>query len=279
MATPAADPVARVRATFDAVADDYDQSGVPFFGPAAQGLLEALDPQPGERALDIGCGRGAVTLGLARAVLPTGTLDAVDLSPAMVAHTTELLERDGHAARARVMDAADPDLPSGAHDVVSSALVLFFLPDPGAALARWVRLLAPGGRIGLTTFGAEHPAAAEVNALFRPWLPPAMLDPKAMGPDDPFASDAGMEALLGDAGAVDVRTVTRRVPVVYGDADGWKAFSMSTGQRAMWSLVPEAERPGLEARAADILDAARDESGRVVSWQDMRYTLGRAPRP
>ncbi|KRE61672.1 class I SAM-dependent methyltransferase [Nostocoides sp. Soil756] len=271
------DPVARVRATFDAVADDYDQSGVAFFGPAALGLLEALAPQPGERALDIGCGRGAVTTGLARAVLPTGTVEAVDLSAAMVAHTSALLAREGLDARVRVMDAVDPDLPAGSFDVVASALVLFFLPDPAAALARWVRLLAPGGRIGLTTFGAEHPAAAEVNALFRPWLPPAMLDPKAMGPDDPFASDAGMEALLRGAGAVDVRTVTRRVPVVYGDVEGWKAFSMSTGQRMMWSLVPEAERDGLLARAADILDGARDETGRVVSWQDMRYTVGWAP--
>ena len=87
MSTPAPDPVARVRATFDAVADDYDQSGVPFFVPTAQGLVDALAPLPGERALDLGCGRGAVTSLLARAVLPTGSVDAVDLSPAMVEHT------------------------------------------------------------------------------------------------------------------------------------------------------------------------------------------------
>ena len=68
MSTPAPDPVARVRATFEAIADDYDQSGVPFFVPTAEGLVEALAPQPGERVLDIGCGRGAATSLLARAV-------------------------------------------------------------------------------------------------------------------------------------------------------------------------------------------------------------------
>lgn len=274
MSTPAQDPVARVRATFEAIADDYDQSGVPFFGPAAQGLVERLEPQPGERALDIGCGRGAVTTLLAPAVLPLGAVDAIDLSPAMVEHTRAFLAAQGYDARAEVMDAADPQLPQASYDVIASSLVLFFLPDPATALARWVDLLAAGGRIGLATFGEEHPAWRAVNALFRPWLPPAMLDPKLSDPDGPFASDAGMEELLRGAGASRVQSVTRRLDVPWGDVEGWKAFSMSTGQRAMWAMVPAHERDGLEARAAEILHDARDETGRIVVWQDIRYTVG-----
>jgi len=276
MSSPAPDPVARVRATFEAIADDYDQSGVPFFVPTAEGLVEALAPQQGERVLDIGCGRGAATSLLARAVLPSGAVDAIDLSPAMVEHTRALLAAQGYGARADVMDAADPALPPASYDLVASSLVLFFLPDPAAALARWVDLLAPGGRIGLATFGDDDPVWTDLDALFEPWLPPAMLDPKAVGPDAPFSSDAGMEELLRTAGATAVRTVTRRLDVPWGDVEGWKAFSMSTGQRAMWAMVPAEERDGLEARAAQILDDARDESGRVVVRQDMRYTLGQA---
>jgi ubiquinone/menaquinone biosynthesis C-methylase UbiE len=277
MSTPAPDPVARVRAIFEAVADDYDQSGVPFFVPTAQGLVDTLHPAPGERALDIGCGRGAVAILLARAVLPSGTLDAIDVSPAMVEHTKALLRGEGLDARVQVMDATDPQLPPASFDLVASSLVLFFLPDPPAALARWVTLLAPGGRIGLTTFGDEHPVWTQLDDLFRPWVPPGMLDPKVVGPDAPFATDAGMETLLRDAGASEVRTVTLRLDVPWGDVDGWKAFSMSTGQRAMWASVPAEEREALLARAGEILDAARDDTGRVVIWQDMRYTLGTAP--
>ena len=277
MSTPAPDPVARVRAIFEAVADDYDQSGVPFFAPTAEGLVDTLAPEPGERALDIGCGRGAVTTRLARAVSPSGTVDAIDLSPAMVEHTAALLRADGLNARVQVMDAVDPPLPPASFDVVASSLVLFFMPDPPAALARWVALLAPGGRIGLTTFGDEHPVWTRLDDLFRPWVPPGMLDPKVVGPDAPFASDAGMETMMRDAGATDVRTVTLRIDVPWGDVDGWKAFSMSTGQRAMWAAVPAEERETMLVRAGEILEDARDGSGRVVIWQDMRYTLGRAP--
>ena len=46
MTTPPQDSVARVRATFDAIADYYDQSGVPYFAPTAAGLVEALAPRP-----------------------------------------------------------------------------------------------------------------------------------------------------------------------------------------------------------------------------------------
>ena len=277
MTTSEQDSVARVRATFDAVADDYDQSGVPFFAPIADGLVAALSPQRGERVLDIGCGRGAATTLLARAVLPTGSVDAIDLSPAMVRHTRALLESEGLPARVDVMDAVEPDLPPASYEVVASSLVLFFLPDPATSLARWVRLVAGGGRIGLATFGQEHPVWTRLNELFQPWLPPQMFDPKAVGPDDPFSSDEGMETLLRGAGATEVRTVTRRVDVPWGDVDGWQSFSMSTGQRAMWSLVPPEERAGVVARATEILEAAGDDTGRVGIWQDMRYTLGRVP--
>ena len=187
---------------------------------------------------------------------PSGTVDGIDLSPAMVEHTAALLRADGLAGRVQVMDAVDPPLPPASFDVVASSLVLFFMPDPPAALARWVALLAPGGRIGLTTFGDEHPVWTQLDDLFRPWVPPGMLDPKVVGPDAPFASDAGMETMLRDAGATDVRTVTLRIDVPWGDVDGWKAFSMSTGQRAMWAAVPAEERETLLVRAGEILEDA-----------------------
>jgi len=47
---------------FDGIAPSHDQSGVPFFGTIAGGLVDLLAPRPGERVLDVGAGRGAVTL-------------------------------------------------------------------------------------------------------------------------------------------------------------------------------------------------------------------------
>ena len=85
---------AGVAALFDQLAPVYDQGEVPWFGPIARRLVALVAPQAGERALDVGAGRGAVTFALREAVGPTGHVTAVDLSPAMIGHLeTEAIEQ------------------------------------------------------------------------------------------------------------------------------------------------------------------------------------------
>src|SRR3954454_6263225 len=243
---------------FDSLADSYDQTGVEFFRPVGARLVSLLDPQPGARALDIGCGRGAVTLPLATAVGPGGAVTAIDVSSAMVAATRELVSSAGLAnVTVTQVDAAELAQDT-AYDVLASSLVLFFLEDPVAALTGWVSLLGHRGRIGLSTFGALDEASKALDGLFRPWLPPALLDPRTTGEVGPFASEAGMEDLFRAAGVVDVTTVLEPTVIEFPDVETWRQFSMSTGQRAMWMAVPEPERPGIVERAGAILESTRE---------------------
>jgi ubiquinone/menaquinone biosynthesis C-methylase UbiE len=271
------DQAARVAGLFDEIAEDYDQSGVAFFAPIAEGLVEVLDLSPGERVLDVGCGRGAVTFPAAAAVGPTGSVRAVDLAPAMVEQTRRRAAELGLAqVSTSVVTDAGLGVPDASVDVVASSLVLFFAPDPLATLRSWLRPLVPGGRIGLATFGAADPVWERVDDLFRPHLPAHLLDARTTGASGPFASDAGVEALLTDAGAVAARTVVRPLQVRFHDADQWRRFSLSTGQRAFWRFVPEEERPRLRDRAAEVLEDARTDGGDLVLSQQIRYTLGSA---
>jgi ubiquinone/menaquinone biosynthesis C-methylase UbiE len=121
---------AGVVGVFDRVADTYDDVGVPWFRPIAEGLVAELDVRSGERAVDLGCGRGAVLSLLAERAGPGGDVLGVDLAPRMV----ELTARDlAHLPQVRVQvaDAQDPGLPAASCDVVAASLVLFFLRDPG----------------------------------------------------------------------------------------------------------------------------------------------------
>lgn len=265
---------------FDAVADTYDRVGVEFMGPIARGLVDALDPRPGERALDVGCGRGAVLFPLADAVAPGGRVTAIDLAPKMVAATAADLaaaglDPDHVAVEVRVGDAMAPDVEPRSVDLVASSLVLFFLPDPASALASWRGLLVDGGRVGVSTFGAHSDAWHAVDGVFTSYLPADLPDPRNMGPESPFGSDAGVERLLADAGFADVRTITWTLPLRFADADQWYRWSWSVGQRRMWLLVPEADRPAVRARAEEALEATRDEHGRIGFDQEIRYTLAR----
>jgi SAM-dependent methyltransferase len=257
---------------FDTVADDYDQSGVEFFDPIAARLCDLVSPVAGEQALDMGCGRGAVTLRMAGSVAPGGSVTAVDVSAAMVRHTQLAVERAGlDNVRAEVLDASA--LPQAGFDLLTASLVLFFLPDPASAMTEWVRLVRRGGRVGLTTFGAQDETWRQVDALFHPYLPEHLLDPRTRGADSPFASDAGVERLVRDAGGVDVRTVRERLAVRFADPAQWRAWTMGTGQRMFWGFVPEDQREQLFATAAGLLERARDPEGNIVVHQDVRYTL------
>lgn len=275
--TPADDaaPAARNARLFDALAASYDEVGVDFFGPIARWLLELLDPQPGESFADLGCGKGALLLPAGRAVGPAGRAVGVDISAGMLASARAAADDLGLAAvELTVGDVQSPELPAREFDVVGSSLVLFFLADPLAALTAWRGLLAPGGRLGVSTFGAQDHVWRAVDDVFTPYLPQFVLDARTSGGRGPFASDEGMERLFAAAGLADVRTVSRTLRVRFRDADHWAAFSMSTGQRAMWAAVPEAERAGVRAEAARRLAAATTTDGDIELTQQVRYTLG-----
>ena len=104
-------------------------------------LLEVLPVAPA-RVADLGCGTGTLT----RLLVDEGYLvDGLDFSPEMVRRAREKVPE----ATFVVGDASTPDLDPASYDVVLCRHVLWALPDPVAALRRWVDLLRPGGSLVL----------------------------------------------------------------------------------------------------------------------------------
>jgi len=267
------DPVQQVAKLFDLVAPTYDQVGVEVFGPVARRLVEFLAPQPGESAVDLGCGRGALTLPLAAAVGPSGSVIAGDVSRAMV-EAARLATADLAHVRVEEMDAVEPPLTAHSADLVAASLMIFFLPDPAYALSRWVNLLAPNGRVGITTFGAQDEVWKSVDQLFDPYLPADMLDARTSGTRGPFASVDGITKLFTTAGFASVKTIVEPLTVAFDDADMWRRWTMSVGQRRMWNSVPKVDHHNVFNQAARLLDEARVEDGTIHLHQDVRYTVG-----
>lgn len=69
--------------------------------------------RPGMHVLDVGCGAGFNTEGLARLVGPEGLVVGVDLQPRMLAMTKERLEGSGLSARAELIQSSARDLGLG----------------------------------------------------------------------------------------------------------------------------------------------------------------------
>ena len=269
----------RFATLFDAIADVYDQSGAPFFTTIAGGLVERLAPGAGERALDLGCGRGAATFPLAAGVGPSGRVDAIDLAPAMVRLTAEEARRRGLGhVRVDVGDAASPAgcpaVEPGAYDLAASSLVLFFLPDPAAALRRWRPLLAPGGRLGFATFRPWTPRWRAVEDVFGDFLDISSIGAAAM--PQIFADDDVVEDLVRAAGFDAVRTERVVYPIPFDDVEQWRRWSMGTGMRALWAAAPPASHDEILSRVAALLAEHPGPDGRPSLDVDVRYTFGRA---
>lgn len=267
----------RMATLFDSVAETYDAVGVDLFRPVAAGLVRAIEPRPGERALDIGCGRGAVLFPLAEAVTASGAVTGIDLSPRMVEGAAADVERAGLMwVDVIVGDAMAPAVPPSSFDLVTSSLVLFFLPDPLQALRAWRDALVDGGRVGVSTFGPydEH-WREHVDATLGSFRPPEATDARTTGAQGPFASDEGMEQLLAEAGFGEVRTVTSTVSPRFDDPEHWQRWSMSVGQRQFWDAIPEERRDEVQAACFAAVERCRRPDGRLGFDQEIRYTLGR----
>lgn len=143
-------------------------------------LAELL--RPGLRVLDVGCGPGAITRGIAEAVGPAGRVVGVDLHPRLIAEA-RLLHDAVPSLTFAVGDAYD--LPFHEEfDIVTAARVLQWLTRPLDALQQMVQATKPGGRVVVLDYNHEkviwtpEPPATTwaFHAAFLRWRTAAGLD-------------------------------------------------------------------------------------------------------
>ena len=99
----------------------------------------------GMRVLDVGCGPGIISLGLAEAIAP-GELYGIDMEQSQVDLSIEAARQGGHDnAHFQVGDALKLPFPENYFHAVHCHTVLIHIPDTAAALAEARRVLKPGG--------------------------------------------------------------------------------------------------------------------------------------
>lgn len=138
-----------VSGMFDGVARHYDRTNA-IMSVGNSGLwrgatVRAVDPQPGERILDVAAGTGTSSAALAR----TGaTLVALDFSPGMIA--------EGRKRHPKIEfvegDAEKLPFPDDSFDAVTISFGLRNVEHPKTALAEMYRVLKPGGRLVVCEF-------------------------------------------------------------------------------------------------------------------------------
>lgn len=116
---------------------------------AIEHAVVRLNPQPGERILDLATGTGWASRSLARR---GAEVVGVDIAAELLAAATETAQRERLAVDYRLADAEALPFEDGQFDAALSTFGVMFAGRPEAAAAELARVVRPGGRIALATW-------------------------------------------------------------------------------------------------------------------------------
>jgi ubiquinone/menaquinone biosynthesis C-methylase UbiE len=232
MDNPLRQAKAKAAATYDAAADHFDDAPLAFWERIGSRTVERLALAPGAKVLDVGCGTGASALPAAQTVGPKGSVVGVDLS-------ARLLERARAKAHGlsnvefRLADMTSLGYPDDHFDAVVSVFSIFFVPDMEGMVRELWRMVRPGGKLAVTTWGPRIFAPAYLrwqNAIKqeRPDLY------SAFNPWDRITDPASVRRLLEDGGAANIEVVAEAGNQMLRSADDWWIIALGSGLR--WAI-------------------------------------------
>jgi SAM-dependent methyltransferase len=217
-------------------------------------LAELL--RPGSSVLDVGCGTGSISAGIATAVGKFGRVVGIDRDPGLLA-----IARDKYARVKNLqfeLGDAMTISQTAEYDFVTSARTLQWISDPSLAIQNMARALKPSGILVVLDYNhvsnrweAEPPKEFEIfYDAFLAWR-------SSNGWDNQIADH--LPALFESAGLLDVRTEAQDEVTERGSPD-------FTQRAALWSEV--IDRVGEQLSAAGFCTKAQVEDARTsyATW-------------
>jgi ubiquinone/menaquinone biosynthesis C-methylase UbiE len=247
--------------SFAVSAGAYDHFMGRFSARLAPLFADFADVQEGMRAVDVGCGPGALTVELA-ARLGAGSVAGADPVPAFV-----------EACRARVPDAdirraPAEELPFGddEYDAALAQLVVSFMRDASAGVAEMRRVVRPGGRVAFCSW-----AVGEHEMLNLVWSAASELAGERVDAAEStmrYRTREELVALASSAGLGDAEAEKLTVEAGYAGFDElWDAVQTAAGPvGAYYGKLDEEGRVALREAIARRLPESGPFTLRATAW-------------
>jgi ubiquinone/menaquinone biosynthesis C-methylase UbiE len=228
-------------------AGSYHRIFAPLTSRFIPALLDLAGVGTGSRVLDIACGPGyAAAAAVARGATATG----VDIAAAMV----ELAGRLHPQVTFVEVNAEELPFDDGSYDAVVGNLAILHMGRPEEAVREFARVLAPGGRLALSTW--DSPGVSRMPGIFFQAIQEAGAAPPPDVPPGPpffrFADEAEFTAVLEQAGLVDVGVETLAMREVLPGAGALWDWLLEATVRA--GAVVRAQPPDVQRQVRDNLD-------------------------
>lgn len=233
--------------SFDVPADAYGRFMGRFSEPLADAFVDFLDVREGLRALDVGCGPGALTARLADRLGPDAVV-AVDPSRSFVSAVRDRLPgvdvREGTAEELPFEDET--------FDLALAQLVVHFMTDPVAGITQMARVTRPGGTVAASVW--DH--AGERGPLSYLWRAAREVDPSVRDESRLAGAREGhLVELFTAAGLRGVRETTLSISARFDTfEEWWTPYTLGVGPAGSYVKgLSASDRERLRRRCADSL--------------------------
>ncbi len=208
-----------------------------------ESLAEAVDVRADEHVLDVAAGNGNATLAAARRFAHVTSTDYV---PALLDKGRARAQAEGLAVRFQEADVEELPFPDGSYDVVLSTFGAMFAPDHARTAREMMRVLRPGGRLGMANWTPESFIGRLFKTIGAHVSPPAGVKPPSL-----WGNEAYLTELFG-ALASQIRCERRFFNFRYRSAAHWvQVFRDTYGPTHKAFLALNAE--GQQALERDLL--------------------------
>jgi ubiquinone/menaquinone biosynthesis C-methylase UbiE len=273
-----------VAGVFHRASPTYGHVGPSFFSHFGRKLVGHAALPRGAHVLDAASGRGAVLFPAAESVGLNGFVTGIDFAEGMVQETgREIIQRGLTNAEIRQMDAEHLDFPDCSFDAILCGFALFFFPQLERAMAEFRRVLQPGGRIAVSTWGDQFDKEWEwFDNLMKKHLPPQPETDRQPAPSDgpSFDTSAGTEKIFNTAGFTDIRVISEVAEFTYTTSEEWWEELWSHGGRAPLERIEKTGGPEeLEKFKAECMEQLAERKGTRDFQQSFHvlYTLAVKP--
>ncbi len=222
---------ARAAATYNSASDHYDDPANSFWERFGRRTVERLDLRPGARVLDVCCGSGAAAIPAAERVGSNGFVLGVDLAEDLLELARTKAKQQGlKQIEFRTGDLLELGLPESDFDAVICVFGIFFVPDMQAAARALWRLVRPGGKLAITTWGPRF--FEPMNTAF--WHSVREVRPdlyKGFNPWDRVCDPDSLRAMLVGAGVNTPEVVLEAGTHPLCSPEDWWTMVLGTGYR------------------------------------------------
>lgn len=174
--------------------------------PIAELLIDRAQIMSAERAIDIGCGSGALSIAVAEKVGPSGHVLGIDVSAPMLVRARQVAPQ-GFPIDFVLADATIYPFERASADLLISRFGVMFFAEPARSFGNLRNALKSSGRLAFVCWREPRENPFFMTPLQAVYKHVAKLPP--LGPEDPgpfaFASEQRVRRILSEAGFSDVR--------------------------------------------------------------------------